>query len=114
MNQVYVFAGFMKPGKQCYSIAFPGIDDSDGEPELQYYVHKAVIPLRMSDLSHWSKNSKTSVVIRTFSKPHSVFAAWIEDTEESCGQAIINDIQHWSCDKFVKDPDELEELCKVV
>ena len=44
-NEVYVFAGFMKPGRQCYAIAVPDKDE-DGEDELRYFTHKSVIPYR--------------------------------------------------------------------
>ena len=77
LHEVYIFAGFMKPGKQCYSVAIPGTDHTDGQPELQYFTHKAIIPLKESDVSHFSQAEKNSKVERVFSKPHSVFCLWL-------------------------------------
>ena len=76
LHEVYIFAGFMKPGKQCYSIAIPGTDLTDGQPDLQYFTHKAIIPNKLSDVSHFSQADKQSKVVREFSKPHSVFCLW--------------------------------------
>ena len=83
MNEVYVFAGFMKPGRQCLAVAMTCRNKEDGLEDLQYFTHKIVIPHREDDVSHFSKENKISKVVRTFVKANSVFADWIEDSEDT-------------------------------
>ena len=88
--------------------------DENGEDELRYFTHKAVVPYREDDVSKFTKDAKTQLIVRTFDKLASVFSDWKEDDEKTAIDAINNDLKLWHCDKFVKDPDELEDLNNVV
>ena len=66
MNQVYVFAGFMKPGRHCLAVAYPDREEDFLEPDLKYYTHKIVIPSREDDVTPFIKDTKMRTVVRTF------------------------------------------------
>ena len=68
MNDLYVFAGFMKPGRQWYAVAYPDSDDAQTGEGLKYYTHKMVVPHRVDDVSHFVKEMKISKVVRKFIK----------------------------------------------
>ena len=65
-------------------------------------------------MAKFSKDAKTKLIVRTFDKLDSVFSDWKEDQENTALDAINLDVKLWHCDKFVKEPEELEELCNVV
>ena len=103
----------MRPGRQCYAIAAYG-DHEDGGEVIQYYTHKVVIPHREDEVLNFAKEAKTQLIVRSFNKLDSVFGDWKADTEETANTAIENDLKLWHCDKFIKDPDELEDLANVI
>lgn len=47
LNQVYVFAAFMRPGKQTYAMCVPEKEKNAG---LTYFTHKTIIHKREEDI----------------------------------------------------------------
>lgn len=52
--------------------------------------------------------------MRTFVKDKSVFADWIEDNEGSLKMSFSLDISHSKLKKFIKNEDELQEICNIL
>ena len=58
-------------------------NEEDGLDDLQYFAHKIVIPHRVDEVTHFVKDIKISKVVRVFIKEDSVFADWLEDTDDT-------------------------------
>ena len=108
-NEVYVFAAFMRPGKQFYSVCL-----SDAENDLQYFTHKMVVKKREEDIPLFVKEIKNRVIVRVFEKNNSVFKEWTEDGPNTALLCIENDLTLWHADKFIKDEEDLAATCDVM
>ena len=105
----------MRPGRQLFTVLVPDVNREQQTVELSYFTHKIVVPKRIDEIPHFAKAAKTKINVRTFDKANSVFCDWIEDEKGvTSEQAVDKDLLLWHCDKFVKDPEELEDLCNVV
>ena len=74
-----MYAGFMRPGRQLFSVLVPDINQQQQTVELSYFTHKIVVPKRIDEIPHFAKAAKTKINVRTFDKANSVFCDWIED-----------------------------------
>ena len=114
LNEVYVFVGFMKPGRQCYAVAYPHPEEENTFDEMTYYTHKMVVPHRIDDVVHFVKPTRISKVVRLFDKAQSVFADWIEDGPDTAKLCIDHDLSFWNGSKFIKDEEDYERLVVMV
>lgn len=75
-------------------------------------IHDKTVPrakhLSVNTLAIAHKQIKKVVAIRHFSKPKSVFAKWMEDTEEAIETSFKIDLDLSKIPKFVKDASDLK------
>ena len=68
---LYVFATFMKVGRQYYNVQVKHKD----KPSTNY-VHRCVAKFRYEDIVPFKKSEKSKVIERVFNKETSVFGKW--------------------------------------
>lgn len=72
------------------------------------------MPKRDEDVPNYSKEIKTTAVVRTFSKQNSVFKDWKEDTSETGLNCMKHDLELWQADKFIKNEQDLADTADVM
>ena len=107
LNKVYAFIQFMRPGRQTYVTCMPETEKSDG---MTYFTHRAIINNREEEIPLFVKADKTHKTVRKFNKDTSVFKDWMIDTRDDALNCIEHDLLLWHCNKFVKNPDQMEAL----
>ena len=69
--------------------------------------------MREEEIPLYSKTLKISNVSRAFNKENSVFAPWIQDTEQTIADCMKHDfapLTGMKLARFIKDPVELQEV----
>jgi len=74
-SPLYVYAAFMKCGKQYYAIEPRGAESH----ERKMYVHSCFTTFRTEEVPKYTMPTKKRVIVRKFMKAVSVFSKWRDD-----------------------------------
>jgi len=74
-SPLYVYAAFMKCGKQYYAIEPRGAESH----ERKMYVHSCFTTFRTEEVPKYTRPTKKRVIVRKFMKAVSVFSKWRDD-----------------------------------
>ena len=106
----------MRPGKKTFAISLPKKEKrSLNLKNKQYFIHNIIVPNREEDIPVFEKPCKSSKYERNFEKALSEFRDWHADQPEDPTDCMQHDIDHWNCERFIKDDEEralLEEEVK--
>ena len=80
-----------------------------GKPKLQNKKHMSIHKLDVK-----FKSIKKVEQIRLFNFETSVYAKWKKDTNKMMERAFELDAQYLKCFKFIKDPNDLNNVLKVL
>jgi hypothetical protein len=75
-----------------------------------FYLHKAIIPLRSEPLPIMNKNMIEQAIERVFNKDASVFAPWKPDNPTIISKCTINDMVSMNLGKMLKSPEDITKL----
>lgn len=84
------------------------------DEELSYYIHKDIVENRDEEIIPFFKKMKNVVKERYWDLSNSVFKDWRKDNESIYEKCLEHDFKFWKVPKFLKDPDELEEVKKII
>ena len=104
---LYVFAAFVKCGKQHYVI-------ETQQPKAGTFVHSCITKFRNDEITPYRKAFKHHIVERRFRRDTSVFARWKEDEDATVKACLEHDLRYWKVPRFIRDPAELRLLEKCV
>ena len=96
---LYVFACFMKSGKQHYVVRHSDRDSG----KSKWYPADCVTNFREEEIFNYRKYIKKHMVVRKFVKEQSVFAQWKLDDANVIRKCMQHDTKWWKIHKFVKD-----------
>ena len=112
---------FMKPGKQRYviirkeNLANNMLEAQELPESLEsYYIHKEIADNRDEEIVPHYKKMKNKQKERFFNHASSVFKGWTPDNATTLEKCLDHDFKQWKVPNFVKDPDELEAVKKVI
>ena len=81
---------------------------------FSYYIHKEIVECRDEAILPFFKSMKNVVKERGFDHAGSVFRDWKPDNQAMIDKCLEHDFKVWKVHKFVKDPDELENVKRII
>lgn len=83
-------------------------------PQACFGTFRCLIQPRNEDVPKYRKPLKQQQVSRVFSKEHSVFKDWKEDTHSTLAKCFEYDQAHWKLSRFIKDAAEQDKVERVL
>jgi len=77
------------------------------------FFYRCTVPVRTEQIPPFSKETKSQVVQRKFTKETSVFDSWRVDNDRMLKTIIEEDSMHWKLPKFIKDEND-RDMCLVL
>lgn len=109
-QRLYVLPLYIKSGKQNMLIKAQDLELGTCE----WFFHRDILDFRMEDINLFRKPLTSFLIQRKFLKEHSVFADWIEDDDNVLQKCKDDAWQHWKFPKMKVDPQDREELMRVI
>ena len=77
----------------------------------KFYFHQTITAHRKEKIQF--KNVEDKIKEQKQRNPN-VFKHWIQDTPQLVEKCMLNDLEHWRVDKFIKDSHELRATLEVI
>ena len=107
-----LFADFVKPTGR---VEVMKVTSPNAPPFMAPFVPKTrMADFRVTKALAEADEGVKAEVVRPFSKEHSVFAPWKEDTAATLAACWAQDFQHWKAPRVCKDPEDLENVMALV
>jgi len=120
LESTYVLPIFIKPGRNHFFIRdTEEIDEENQESSSQeeggppFFYSRHIVKVRDEPIPKISKQLEKELTSKNFSKEHSVFRDWKEDTPQTIQGCLNHDFRYWKINKFVKDEADLKS-CEAV
>lgn len=102
-EKLWVWAGFVPPGKHSYSVLFP----NENKLEQDICFNQVIVQPRSYPLEVALKRTKIEAISRRFDRAKSVFRDWRIDTDGLIQRSVFIDLGLSKLSRFVRDPTEL-------